>query len=374
MMSQQYDLLVCGGELIDPGQSLRGRYDVATGDGRVAAVAPAIAPELAAQVIDATGLYVTPGLIDLHAHGYVGVAPISVDLDELAARSGTTTMVDAGSAGAATFDGFRRYIVEPARCRVLSFLNISIIGLAAMPECGYGPFVQPQQTADVVVANRDVIVGIKIRASHHACGDDPVGAVWLAREAAIAAQVPVIMHIGEGPPALREALRALGPGDLVTHSLRDDVAALLDGAGALRPETVAARERGVLFDVGHGAGSFHWPAAERLMELDFWPDTISTDVHTANLNGPVYDMPTTMSKLLNLGMPLDEVIRRSTIAPAQAIGRADEFGALQVGMSADIATLELREGDHTLTDSRGQERRYPHRLVARHTICRGAVL
>ncbi|MAG37447.1 MAG: amidohydrolase/deacetylase family metallohydrolase [Dehalococcoidia bacterium] len=373
-MAVRYDLLVQNGEVIDPGQSLRGRYDVAVRGGKIAAVAPHISPATAAQVIDATGLYVTPGLVDIHAHVYVGTTRLAIEADALASRSGTTTMVDCGSTGAATFAGFRRFIAEPATCRLLSFLNISVLGLVVETECAYGPYVDVRQAVETIEANRDLIVGIKVRAGGGAAGDDPVHAVALAKEAAIDAQVPVIVHIAPPPPPLRNTLGALERGDIVTHSFRGPGTRLLDGAGRLRPETVAARERGVLFDIGHGVGSFSWQSAEQLLALDFPPDTISTDIHQANINGPVYDLPTTLSKLLNLGMSLDDVIRCATMRPAQAIRRDNEFGTLQVGMSADIAIFELREGDFTFSDALGEERHYPQKLATRQTIRSGRPL
>ena len=373
-MTIQYDLLVRNGELIDPGQSLRGRYDVAVRDGRIAAVAPQISPATAAQTLDVTGLYVTPGLVDLHAHVYVGTTRLAVEADALASRSGTTTMVDCGSAGAATFAGFRRFVAEPATCRLLSFLNISVLGLVVETECAYGPYVDVPQAVETIEANRDLIVGIKVRAGGGAAGNDPVQVVALAKEAAIDAQVPVIVHIAPPPPPLRHTLAALERGDIVTHAFRGPGTRLLDGAGTLRPETTAARKRGVLFDIGHGAGSFSWQTAEQLLALGWPPDTISTDIHQTNINGPVYDLPTTLSKLLNLGMSLDDVIRCATIRPAQAIGRDDEFGSLQVGMSGDIAVFGLLEGSFTFTDARRQERHYPRKLVTRHTVCRGQLL
>jgi len=371
-----YDILIRGGRVIDPAQEIDAALDVGIRDGRIAAIGPSLLAERARQVIDAHGLLVTPGLIDLHTHVYEHVTPLSINADALAARSGTTTMVDAGSSGAATFAGLRKFVVEPSRCRILALLNVSVIGLAAMPECGYGRFVDPTRTAQVVEANRDVIVGIKVRGSRNAFGegngDQPV---WHARSAGIAAGVPTMLHLGDPPPTVEQALSILGAGDVVTHCYKGQpVTRLVDHRGRAKPVLVEARERGVRLDVGHGSGSFSWEVARRLCDQGFWPDTISTDVHHQSIVGPVYDMPTTMSKLLHLGMPLTEVVRASTINAAKAIGWDDRIGSLRVGAIADVAVLALEEGSFALTDSYRQTETARQRLAARHTIRGGRLL
>jgi dihydroorotase len=286
-------------------------------------------------------------------------------------------MVDCGSVGAATFEGFRRFIVEPARCRVLAFVNISVIGLVAMPECGYGRFVDSNAALRCIERNRDLVVGVKVRGSRNAFGEEnTVQPVWMARAAAAAGGVPVIMHVGDPPPVIEQALEVLRPGDMVTHSFKGQpVTRIVDHRGEVKPEVRAARERGILFDIGHGSGSFAWSVAHRLAEQGFWPDTISTDVHTGSIAPPIsIDMPNTMSKLLHLGMPLDEVVRASTWRAAQAIGWEDRIGALKPGMAGDVAVLALEEGAFPLTDSYRQEEHAARRLVARHTVVGGEVL
>src|SRR5919199_1552014 len=302
-----FDLLIAGGRVVDPASGRDEVADVGITGGKIAAVGRGLARE-ANETIDASRMLVTPGLIDLHAHVYVGCTSLSVDADPLAARSGTTTMVDCGSVGAATFGGFRRYVVEPSRCRVLAFVNISVIGLVAMPECGYGRFVDSNAALRCIEQYRDLVVGVKVRGSRNAFGEDNTAQpVWMAVAAAAAAGVPVIMHIGDPPPTLEQALEILRPGDLVTHSFKGQpVTRIVDHQGKVKPQVRAARERGILFDIGHGSGSFSWAVSHRLAEQGFWPDTISTDVHTSSIKAPIsIDMPNTMSKLLHLGMDLE---------------------------------------------------------------------
>ncbi len=373
---EPYDLLITGGTVVDPMAGRHGRADVAIAGGKVAAVGEGLSGP-ARRTLDASGLLVTPGLIDLHAHVYPGCTPLSIDPDPLAARSGTTTMVDCGSVGAATFAGFRRFVVEPARCRVLAFVNISVIGLVAMPECGYGRFVDSNAAYECVEANRDLVVGVKVRGSRNALGEDNTAQpVWMAVAAAGAAGAPVIMHLGDPPPALEQGLEILRPGDLVTHSYKGQpVTRLVDHQGRVKPQVRAARERGVLFDIGHGSGSFSWRVAHHLAEQGFWPDTISTDVHTSSIKAPIsVDMPNAMTKMLHLGMDLEAVIHASTGAPARAIGWAGRIGSLQPGMAGDVAVLAMEEGDFPLTDSYRQAEHAGRRLVARHTICAGQLL
>lgn len=373
---ETYDLLITGGTVVDPRAGRHGRADVAITEGKVAAVGEGLDGQ-ARRTVDARGLLVTPGLIDLHAHIYPGCTSLSVDPDPLAARSGTTTMVDCGSVGAATFVGFRRYVVEPARCRVLAFVNISVIGLVAMPECGYGRFVDSNAAYECVEANRDLVVGIKVRGSRNALGEDNTAQpVWMAVAAAGAAGVPVMMHLGDPPPALEQGLEILRPGDFVTHSFKGQpVTRLVDHQGRVKPQVRAARERGVLFDIGHGSGSFSWGVSHQLAAQDFWPDTISTDVHTSSIKDPIaVDMPNVMSKLLHLGMDLDAVVEASTAAPARAIGWDDRIGSLQPGMAGDVAVLAMEEGEFPFTDSYRQAEHAARRLVARHTICAGQLL
>jgi dihydroorotase len=373
----RFDLLIRGGTVIDPAQGIHGRRDVGIRDGCIAAVDEGLPSESAEQVIDATGLLVTPGLVDLHTHIFYRVAASSIDPSPLAARSGTTTMVDCGSGGAATFDAFRHYIADTATCRVLAFLNISLVGTIATPECGYGRFVDANRCFETADANRDLIVGIKVRGSRLAFDEDnTVQPVYMAKAAARAANLPLMLHLGDPPPTVEQSIPLLDKGDFVTHSYKGKpVTRLVDHEMKAKAVLREAREHGVLIDVGHGSGSFSWPVAHALAEQGYWPDTISTDAHRGVVEPPIgADMPNVMSKFLYLGMPLAEVVRASTIRPAQAIGWDDRIGTLEVGRTADVAVLALEEGEFTLSDSSKLGERATRRLVARHTIYGGRVL
>jgi dihydroorotase len=382
-----YDLLITGGEVVDPGLGLREKLDVAIADGRVAAMEIDIPPAQAREVVDATGKLVTPGLIDLHAHVYFACTPLSVEVDGVAARSGVTTTVDAGSAGAQTFPGFRRYIVEAARSRVLAFLNISAIGILGIHEDEAAQIANcsVEEAVHTVEENRDVVVGIKMRASAEVVGDHDVVPLELARAAADRTGLPLMVHIGQSPPSLGPILERMKEGDILTHLftgyddriINEEGKArnrIIDGEGRVRREVKKAREAGVIMDVGHGSGSFNFKVAEAALAQGFKPDTISTDLHTESIEGPVYDLPTTMSKFLNLGMSLEEVILAATARPAEAIGRKGELGTLQVGAVADVALFELQEGRFEFHDAYGNVRDGSLKLVNALTICRGRML
>jgi dihydroorotase len=371
-----FDLLIRGGRVIDPANGIDGVADVGISGGKIAAVGEGLGGE-AKEKIDAAGLLVVPGLIDLHAHIYVGCTSLSVDADPLAARSGTTTMVDCGSVGAATFGGFRRFVVEPSKTRVLAFVNISVIGLVAMPECGYGRFVDSNAALRCIEENRDVVVGVKVRGSRNAFGEENTAQpVWMAAAAARAAEVPVIMHVGDPPPVLEQGLEILRAGDIVTHAFKGQpVTRIVDRHLRVKDAVKEARARGVKFDIGHGSGSFSWEVSKALAEQGFWPDTISTDVHTSSIKDPIsIDMPNAMSKLLHLGMPLVEVVRASTQTAALLIGWDDRIGSLGVGREADVAVLALEDGEFPLTDSYRKAEPAKRRLIARHTIRAGEQL
>ena len=362
-----FDLLLVGGTVIDPASGTNARLDVGVRDGRIAAIAPRLARGDAAELIDVSGQLVIPGLIDLHTHVYPGVADLSVEADETCLGRGVTTAVDAGSSGAHTFAGFRRWVVEPSRTRILAFLNISLTGIIDVyhGELHDLAFADPERAVRVALANPDVIVGYKVRLSTRFTGPNALEALRRALEAGRATSLPVMAHIGGTAFQVEEALAILRPGDIVTHAFTGwNPGSVVAADGRVADAAREARARGVRFDVGHGQGSFAWAAAESALDHGFRPDTISTDLHRFNVAGPVFDMATTMSKLLHLGLSLDEVVAMSTSVPGASLGPAGAgLGRLEVGGEADVSILALEEGRATLVDSQGIGREVSRRLV-----------
>jgi dihydroorotase len=373
-----YDLVITGGTVIDPASGLHDRRDVAIVDRQIAAVEPSIATAGAEAVIDASDAYVVPGLVDLHVHVYPGVADLSVEPDPTCLGRGATTVVDAGSSGANTFPGFRRWVIEPARGRILAYLNISATGQIDpfLGELHDLRFADPERAAAVALANPDVIVGFKVRLSEMLAG--PNGLVGLERaiEAGRATGLPVMAHIGGTTFDIEEALVRMRPGDIVTHAYTGwQPGAIITDAGRLVPAAREARERGVRFDVGHGAGSFTWPVAEAALTDGFRPDTISSDLHRFNIASPVHDLATTLSKFLLLGLSIDDVVAMATTAPATSLGAAGRtLGTLAVGAEADVTVLRLEDGRFTLTDSAGTAREARQRFVPTAVVRAGRAL
>lgn len=367
------DLLVRGGHVVDPAQGLSAVRDVAIAGGRIVRVAESIPEASAGRVIDARGKIVTPGLVDIHVHVYDAVVPISVDPDVSSVARGATTVVDAGSAGANTFPGFRKHIVERARTRVFALLNISSVGFAAPNEYSDLAFVDPDAAVRAIEANRDVILGIKVRMTPNIVGGNDLEVLRRARSAADAAGVPIMVHIGGGASPLERILELLRPGDVVTHALHARSGQILDAAGRILPAVEEARRRGVVMDVGHGSGNLSFEVAERAARVGWFPDTISSDVHSRNLDGPVHDLATTLSKFLHLGMSLEEVIRCGATTPARVFRFPEEVGTLREGAVADVALFTLEEGRFELTDSVGRTVTGARKLTPFATIRAGTL-
>ncbi|MGD8523606.1 MAG: amidohydrolase/deacetylase family metallohydrolase, partial [Desulfobacterales bacterium] len=382
-----FDLILKNGTVIDPAQGLYQKKDVAIKDGNIAALNKRI-DDHAAQVIDASGKLIVPGLIDLHTHVYWGGTSLGIQPEKILARSGVTTWVDAGSTGAGNFIGFKEHVIETSRVRILPFLNIGFAGIFGYMSEG------PEDTSptwvgelsDVRLANlnqavgmaekfTDLIVGIKIRSGIDGSCDFPgLEPVLIAKKAAEEVGKPLMVHIGYAPPTTRELLPFLRKGDILTHAFRGDPNSLLDGRGKIIPEVKDARQREVVLDLGHGAGSFSFDTARRMMAQGIEPDVISSDIHAASVNGPAYDLPTTMSKMLNLGMRLDNIIRAATYHPAKAIGYEKELGSLRVGTVGDITVLELQEGEFLFQDCFNSEIKGQKRLAPSLTILAGKIL
>ena len=370
----KYDLLLKGGTVIDAAQDLNAARDVAIADGVIAAVESDIPERAAIQTISVKDRYVTPGLIDIHTHVYYGVTTWGIRADAVCPTAGTTTVVDAGSPSWVTFPGFREFIAEPAQTNILTYIHISGIGLV------YGPigemidiaYAAPERVADTLQQHRDITVGVKVRQGKMQVGDNGVEPLKLAVEAAERAETSVMCHIGAGVP-LPNILRHLRPGDVITHCFQGNGDNIIDEKGRIIPEVWKAREDGIIFDVGHGAGSFHYEVAQRAMEQGFISDVISTDLHTGNINGPVYDLPTTLSKLIHLGLPLADVIEKATFSAAKAIQREGQLGNLKVGTVADVAVFDVIEGQFEYFDSHGTKFIGDKKLKTELTIRAGKI-
>src|SRR5437016_5410310 len=369
------DLILKGGRIVDPANGRDEVADIGFGDGRVAALGSGL-PLRGSEIVDARGLIVVPGLIDLHTHVYWGGTSLGVDASVVAGRAGTTTFVDAGSAGPGNFHGFRRHVIEPSPLRILPYLNVSFPGIfafAATVMVGENTdlrLIEPRECVRVVNENRDLIVGIKVRVGRNAGGNSGVAPLDIALDVAEATGLPVMAHLDHPPPSRLEVMSRLRRGDVITHCFRPFPNAPVGEDGRIRDEIVEARRRGVVFDIGHGGGSFGFRTAERMLEAGFLPDVISSDVHTLSIDGPAFDQLVTMSKFLALGVDLGAIVGASTAAPAAALGRPD-LGHLAVGAIGDATLLELVEGEFEFSDVVGETRHGRHRLLARGVVVAG---
>jgi dihydroorotase len=395
----QCDLLLRGGRVLDPSQGWDGIADVALAGGRIVALGPDLPTDSAARVEDVSGRLVTPGLIDLHAHVFPGITDLGLDADATSLAKGVTTVLDAGSAGATNIVGFRHFVVEPARTRIRALLNISLVGMpfaGAMTELGWVPLLDADAAVAAVQAHRDLIVGLKVRVTRYLTLDNGAQPLYVALEAGRRAGCPLMVHIGDSPIPLGEILDALRPGDIVTHtytafagteptpdgkgtrrkpdSVRGGGISILDAEGRVIPPAWEARRRGVIFDVGHGMGSFSFAVCREAMGQGFKPDTIGSDLHTANVRGPVFDLPTLMSRFLSLGMTLPEVIGACSSRPAQILGLAGEIGTLRPGAAGDVTVLELQQGRFDYRDSVGTVFWGEQKLLPRLTVRAGEIV
>ena len=373
-----YDLLLKGGTLVDPAQGIHAPRDVAFARGLVAAVADGIPASAAESVVDASGRLVAPGMIDLHVHVFEGVSHYGIPPDPTCLAHGATTVVDAGSAGADTFLGFRKYVIEVSETRVFAQLNISAQGMisAAIGELDDLKWASVPRALETIEKHRDVILGVKVRLSRGQVVSEASGLtpLYRAREAADAAGLPIMVHPqGAWCPSLDEVLAVMRGGDILTHSFHGRSHGILDEDGKVRRSVREARERGVIFDVGHGQGSFDWRVCEAALAQGFPPTTISSDLHVYNVHGPVFDLATTVSKFLHLGFSLDEALARVTSVPARVIGMPERLGTLAVGAWGDAVVFDLEEGEFELVDSHGQTRIGRRRLVPTVVVKGGKV-
>lgn len=371
-----YDLLIKGGEVLDPGQSLRGAMDVAIQGDKIAAIAPDIDATLAARVIDAGGKLVTPGLIDLHTHVGWGFSGLSVDPDVEAAKGAVCTQCDAGTLDAGALAGFRRFLIDRTDSRVFAFLRIPWQARRwDQPQDVRNVLQSHRRAAEAAIdANSDVAIGLKAYLGWNVAGPATEANLDYAREVADRHNVPILVHISTQPPDIDWVVSRLKEGDVLSHCFTGHDQRVVDMYGKLRPAVKEARERGVLLDIGHGSGSFSFKVAEQMLDQGEPPDSISTDLHTGCVDGPTYNLVTTLNKFLALGMSLEDVILRATANPAKVIGRVEGLGALQVGGAADVSILRYDEGEFDLVDCHRVRRALGKGLVPDTAVCRGKVL
>ena len=363
-----YDLLIKGGMLVDPAENLSGVRDVAFAGGLVAAVGEGLDTGDACEVIDAAGCVVTPGLIDIHVHVFAGVSHFGIEPDPTCLARGATTVVDAGSAGADIFPGFRKYVIDVSETRILAQMNISSQGMltAEIGEFEIPEYADVDKACRMIEQHRDIVLGVKVRLTRNSIVSERSGMLPLhrAREAADAAGLPIMVHPQDAwCDSIDDILKVMEGGDILTHCFHDFPCGILDGEGCIRDSVLDAIERGVVFDVGHGAGSFSWGIVEAAMSQDVLPTTISSDLHIYNVNGPVYDLASVVTKFLHLGLSMEEAISRVTSVPAEVIGMKGEVGTLAKGAFGDAVVFELREGAFRLEDSHGEVRMGRQNLV-----------
>ena len=366
--NDKFDLLVRNANVLDPSQNLAGKRDIGIRYGLIEAMESSIAPERANRVMDAGGKLVTPGLIDLHAHTYPFGSAIGIPADELVAHQCTTTVVSAGDAGANNIAAWRRFIVPGGRTRQFAFVHIAVAGLAGfpVPELYNIDYAQVDVTARAIAENADIVLGVKVRMSENVIARHGTEPLKRAIQACVASGVPakLMVHIGgvADRALMSQILDLLRPGDILTHAYSGapNIAGVFNNIvqdGQLLPAALAAKQRGVVFDVGHGGGSFDYTVAEAAIAQGCPPDTISSDVHVFSANTPgIPYLPWVMSKFMHMGFSLAQVVSMATQAPARAIGRVPKLGTLQIGAPADLSIMELVEGPVSFVDTRSNKR------------------
>jgi dihydroorotase len=368
----KYDVVIANGEVVDPSQKLRGKRDLGIKHGQIAAIETSIPAARAVQRIDVAGKLVTPGLVDLHTH-LVPHLGIGLPADELVGITAVTTAVSAGDAGWQTFGAVRHYAIPQARTRIFAFVHIASIGLAG----GLAPgemlnidYANVDGCAKAVIENPDIALGVKVRITDTVVGQNGLEPLRRAIRAAemVGKGVPVMCHIGSAPGSLSDLLDLLRPGDILTHAYSGAGNNTVQN-GQLLPAARAAKQRGVIFDVGHGGGSFDYTVCEPALQQGAVPDTISSDIHAVSINTPGYPtLPNVMSKFLNLGMPLEDVVAKATVEPAKVIGRVPGLGTLRIGAPADVAIFDLLDGPVEFVDTRNNKRNGTKKLVPVVTV------
>ena len=368
-----YDLVIKNGTVIDPAQGIHAKKDIAVAGGKIAAIEDYVSDADTHDVIEAEGNLVTPGLVDLHVHVWWGVAHLAVEAGPACVYRGVTTAIDAGSSGANTIAGFHRYVMDTAATRVLAFLHISGMGQLDndIGELEDIRWARVEKAVEAAKLHADRIVGIKVRLTDNIVGPNDLVALDRALEAGEELQKPVMIHVGGSVNQFEQFMEKLRPGDIVTHSFTGRPHGILDNNNKVVDAAWDAIKRGVIFDVGHGAGSFSFPVAEACLEQGLGPGTVSSDVHRYNIRGPVFDLMTTLSKYVHLGYSVDEALALGTMKPAAAVNLPDHIGTLKVGADADIAVIQHREGPVTFTDADGNERAGNQLMLPVETLRKG---
>lgn len=354
------DLLLKGGEVIDPSQNIRATMDIAITDGAISQVAPNISARDAKRVINVQGKIVTPGLIDLHTHVYEAVNQTGINPDIAGVRSGVTTVIDAGSAGCYSFGGFPEYVVPKAKTRIYCMLHISRVGLSYQPDTASREDIDLEETIKVIKANKPLIQGVKIRAVGPGVPRMGIEMIRLAKQAATEGGVRLMVHIGDrsiketgGPTLTGELMNLLEQGDIITHLFSGNPGRIIDDNGKVIPEVFDAQERGVFLDTAHGRQNFSFDVAKAALDQGVHPRSISTDMTIPGRQHTVHSMTEMLSRFLALGFSLEDVIRMSTTNPASAIGMESTLGSLEVGRTADISVLEESTGNWVFNDTEG---------------------
>lgn len=359
-------LTIKNGMLLSPANGFRGeKGDVLIRDGKIVDLGNEIEPE--GEVIDAAGCYVTPGFIDIHTHCYPA-AFLGLEPDALGIERGTTTILDAGSSGADNFEDFLEAYIQPAHTKVFALLNIAKEGLIHGHELNDMSKIDVEACKACVREHRDVIVGLKARASASVVGDLGINPIALAAQTAHELEVPLMVHVGNYPPALGDVIDVLGRGDMITHSFHGKPGGILKEDGTPIRQAIDGRARGVRFDVGHGVESFAFDTFKRALAAGFDCDSISTDLHIENYEGPVFDLSTTMTKVIACGEPLFDAISKVTSVPALTFG-LDGLGQLAPGMVGDINIFSYDDVDVTLQDATGASLEVKHHINVRKTVC-----